>query len=143
MSATDAGSTPGADVLHFAPGRNLRTLSSTWSKTTNLGDLKVIYQAHRSGGTFAFSQRAQPWVNPCEIGILGDAGRAPEGHCREVSSPKHVPSGDGFVVLVNAEGVHSLWPNDSTDPPAGWTVVPGPAGWGACLDYVDRHLGTW
>jgi MbtH protein len=50
-----------------------------------------------------------------------------------------VPGGAGFVVLVNADGMHSLWPNDAADPPAGWTVVPGPTGWGACLDYADRH----
>ena len=45
-----------------------------------------------------------------------------------------------FVVLVNADGMHSLWPGDSAAPPAGWTVVRGPTSWGACLDYVDRHL---
>jgi MbtH protein len=43
-----------------------------------------------------------------------------------------------FSVLVNEEGQHSLWP-DFADVPAGWTVVHGPAGRGACVEYVNAH----
>ncbi len=43
-----------------------------------------------------------------------------------------------FSVLVNDEGQHCLWPAFA-DMPAGWTVAYGPAGRGACLDYVSTH----
>lgn len=52
-----------------------------------------------------------------------------------------------FLVLVNAEGQHSLWPVFA-DVPAGWTVVfgapdeegaePG-ADRAAALEYVEQH----
>lgn len=44
----------------------------------------------------------------------------------------------GFVVLVNSEQQHSLWP-DFADIPDGWHVVYGKASRTACLDYVDRN----
>lgn len=43
-----------------------------------------------------------------------------------------------YLVLVNPEGQHSLWPA-SLDAPAGWTRVHGPAGRDACLEYVNTH----
>lgn len=43
-----------------------------------------------------------------------------------------------FTVLVNDEGQHCLWPQFA-DVPAGWTIAHGPAGRGACLDYVETH----
>ncbi|MDT0308389.1 MbtH family protein [Streptomyces sp. DSM 44917] len=43
-----------------------------------------------------------------------------------------------FTVLVNDEGQHSLWPEFAEVPP-GWTVVHGPAGRAACLEYVEAH----
>ena len=43
-----------------------------------------------------------------------------------------------FLVLVNDEGQHSLWPAFA-DVPAGWTIVHGNDTREACLDYVDRH----
>ena len=44
-----------------------------------------------------------------------------------------------FLVLKNAEGQHSLWPQD-IDIPAGWSVMSGPATRTDCIDYIDR---TW
>ncbi|ONI77953.1 MbtH family protein [Actinosynnema sp. ALI-1.44] len=44
-----------------------------------------------------------------------------------------------FLVLVNDEGQHSLWPSFAAIP-AGWTVVYGESTRAACLDYVER---TW
>jgi MbtH protein len=44
-----------------------------------------------------------------------------------------------YLVLVNDEGQHSLWP-DSLPVPGGWRPVHGPAGRAACLEYVER---TW
>jgi MbtH protein len=43
-----------------------------------------------------------------------------------------------YVVLVNDEGQHSLWPT-TIDVPAGWTVVFGAATRQACLDHVEAN----
>jgi len=42
-----------------------------------------------------------------------------------------------YVVLVNDEGQHSLWPTFAEIPP-GWEKVFGEAGRQACLDYVEE-----
>ncbi|WP_258314589.1 MbtH family protein [Streptomyces sp. Act143] len=47
--------------------------------------------------------------------------------------------GAGFLVLVNAERQHSLWPAFAAVP-AGWDVVFGEATRQECLDHVER---TW
>ena len=43
-----------------------------------------------------------------------------------------------FLVLVNDEGQHSLWPAFA-DVPAGWTVVHGEDTRAACLDYIETN----
>ncbi|MGE7386869.1 MbtH family protein [Streptomyces sp. NPDC004126] len=43
-----------------------------------------------------------------------------------------------FLVLVNAEDQHSLWPAENAVP-GGWNVTFGPDGRQACLDHVERH----
>ncbi|TYC08040.1 MbtH family protein [Actinomadura syzygii] len=43
-----------------------------------------------------------------------------------------------FLVLVNDEGQHSLWPSFA-DVPAGWTVSFGPAPRSECLDHVTAN----
>jgi uncharacterized protein YbdZ (MbtH family) len=43
-----------------------------------------------------------------------------------------------FLVLVNDEEQHSLWPAFA-DVPAGWRVVYGEADRAACLDYIERN----
>jgi uncharacterized protein YbdZ (MbtH family) len=43
-----------------------------------------------------------------------------------------------FVVLINDEEQHSLWPVFA-DVPAGWRVVFGAAARDACLDYIERN----
>jgi uncharacterized protein YbdZ (MbtH family) len=42
-----------------------------------------------------------------------------------------------FLVLVNDEEQHSLWPVFA-DIPAGWQVVYGEADRAACLDYIEQ-----
>ncbi|MER7463215.1 MbtH family protein [Streptomyces sp. NPDC097981] len=42
-----------------------------------------------------------------------------------------------FLVLVNEENQHSMWPQFA-DVPAGWTVVHGPDTHAACFDHVER-----
>lgn len=46
--------------------------------------------------------------------------------------------GGTFLVLVNSENQHSLWPA-SVQVPDGWKAVHGPGSRQACLDYVERH----
>ncbi|MFD8814192.1 MbtH family protein [Streptomyces sp. NPDC059627] len=43
-----------------------------------------------------------------------------------------------FLVLVNDEGQHSLWP-DFVDVPAGWAVAYGEATRDACLAYIEDN----
>lgn len=43
-----------------------------------------------------------------------------------------------FVVLVNDEGQHSLWPSFAAVPD-GWTVVHDRADRQACLDYIEAN----
>ncbi|SEF23973.1 MbtH protein [Amycolatopsis pretoriensis] len=43
-----------------------------------------------------------------------------------------------FLVLVNAENQHSLWPS-TVDVPAGWTKVHGEDTRAACLEYVEQN----
>jgi uncharacterized protein YbdZ (MbtH family) len=43
-----------------------------------------------------------------------------------------------FVVLVNNERQHSLWPTFA-DVPAGWRVIFGGANRAACLQYIEHN----
>ncbi|MFC9699429.1 MULTISPECIES: MbtH family protein [unclassified Streptomyces] len=43
-----------------------------------------------------------------------------------------------YLVLVNHENQHSLWPAD-IEVPDGWNAVHGAASRQSCLDYVDTH----
>ncbi|KAB0265423.1 MbtH family protein [Microvirga brassicacearum] len=43
-----------------------------------------------------------------------------------------------FLVLVNDEGQHSLWPAFATVP-AGWSIAFGEDSRKACLEYVETH----
>jgi len=43
-----------------------------------------------------------------------------------------------FLVLINHEEQHSLWPS-FVEIPAGWTQVYGEDTRQACLDYVETH----
>jgi MbtH protein len=54
-----------------------------------------------------------------------------------MTNPFENPDGR-FVVVVNDEGQHSLWPSFA-EVPAGWRVVHGEADRDSCLDYVNEH----
>ncbi|WP_037906290.1 MbtH family protein [Actinacidiphila yeochonensis] len=43
-----------------------------------------------------------------------------------------------FLVLVNEEDQHSLWPRFA-DVPDGWTTVHGPDTHAACLEYIEEN----
>ncbi|MEU6458103.1 MbtH family protein [Streptomyces sp. NPDC047065] len=46
--------------------------------------------------------------------------------------------GADFLVLVNPDQQHSLWPAFA-EVPAGWTVVHGEDSRAGCLAYVEEH----
>lgn len=54
-----------------------------------------------------------------------------------MSNPFENPDGT-FLVLVNDEGQHSLWPAFA-DVPAGWTVALAGTDRQSCLTYVEEH----
>lgn len=54
-----------------------------------------------------------------------------------MSNPFDTADGS-FLVLVNHENQHSLWP-ETIDVPAGWWTVSGPDTRDACLSYVERE----
>ncbi|WP_326741380.1 MbtH family protein [Streptomyces sp. NBC_01732] len=43
-----------------------------------------------------------------------------------------------FLVLVNDEGQHSLWPSFA-EVPGGWTIAFDENGREACLDYIETQ----
>ena len=43
-----------------------------------------------------------------------------------------------YLVLINAEGQHSLWPGFA-DVPDGWEVIYGEDGRQECLDFVEKN----
>lgn len=54
-----------------------------------------------------------------------------------MTKPFEDPDGS-YLVLVNGEGEHSLWPA-FLDVPAGWRIAHGAAGYQASLAYVEEH----
>ncbi|TDC50139.1 MbtH family protein [Actinomadura sp. KC345] len=54
-----------------------------------------------------------------------------------MTNPFEDPDGT-YVVLVNDEGQHSLWPSFA-DVPAGWTVAKDEDTRQACLDYIEEN----
>ncbi|WP_328648244.1 MbtH family protein [Amycolatopsis sp. NBC_00348] len=54
-----------------------------------------------------------------------------------MTNPFEDPEGT-YLVLVNAENQHSLWP-ESVDVPAGWSVTFGPSARQECLDHVEAN----
>lgn len=53
------------------------------------------------------------------------------------SNPFEDPDGT-YLVLVNDEGQHSLWPSFA-DVPAGWRTALGETRRDAALEYIDTH----
>ncbi|RSN69419.1 MULTISPECIES: MbtH family protein [Actinomadura] len=54
-----------------------------------------------------------------------------------MTNPFEDPDGT-YLVLVNDEGQHSLWPSFA-EVPAGWTVAKDEDTRDACLRYVDEN----
>ena len=65
----------------------------------------------------------------------GDSGRIADRGLA-VTNPFEDPDAD-YVVLVNDEGQHSLWPVFA-DVPEGWRVVFGKAGREKCLAFIEQ-----
>ncbi|MFJ6983748.1 MULTISPECIES: MbtH family protein [unclassified Streptomyces] len=54
-----------------------------------------------------------------------------------MTNPFEDPEGV-YLVLVNDENQHSLWP-DFVAVPSGWRAVHGPDSRPSCLEYVETH----
>jgi len=54
-----------------------------------------------------------------------------------VTNPFEDPEGS-YLVVVNDEGQHALWPH-RLPVPAGWRRVHGPAERSSCLAYVESN----
>ncbi|TDC71922.1 MbtH family protein [Actinomadura sp. GC306] len=54
-----------------------------------------------------------------------------------MTNPFEDPDGT-YLVLVNDEGQHSLWPSFA-EVPAGWTVAKNEDTREACLDYINEN----
>jgi MbtH protein len=54
-----------------------------------------------------------------------------------MSNPFDDQGGD-FVVLVNHQGQHSLWPAAAVIP-AGWSIACEQNGRQACIEYIDKN----
>ena len=54
-----------------------------------------------------------------------------------MTNPFENPDGE-FIVLVNDDGQHSLWPT-FRDAPQGWTAATAPGTREGCLMYIDQH----
>lgn len=54
-----------------------------------------------------------------------------------VTNPFESPD-EQYLVLVNHENQHSLWP-EFADVPQGWTTAFGPAPRQDCLDFIERN----
>ncbi|GGM08993.1 MULTISPECIES: MbtH family protein [Micromonospora] len=54
-----------------------------------------------------------------------------------MTNPFEDPNGT-FLVLVNQEGQHSLWPTFAAVP-GGWHSVLGPASRAECLAYIEAN----
>jgi MbtH protein len=54
-----------------------------------------------------------------------------------MENPFENPDGT-FLVLVNDEGQHSLWPS-FVEAPAGWRTAHPADNRQACLDYIDEN----
>ncbi|KPC64234.1 MbtH family protein [Streptomyces chattanoogensis] len=54
-----------------------------------------------------------------------------------MTNPFENPDGT-YLVLINDEGQHSLWPS-FIDVPAGWTVAKQEDSRAACLEYIEKN----
>lgn len=43
-----------------------------------------------------------------------------------------------YIVLINDEGQHSIWP-ETIDVPKGWTTLHGPDSRAECLRYIEAN----
>lgn len=70
-------------------------------------------------------------------GALDDLTVDPKGEDHVSINPFDDDNGS-FVVLVNDEEQHSLWPTFA-DIPVGWKAVYGEADRAACLDFIEQN----
>jgi MbtH protein len=89
----------------------------------------VAWSGHAAGREF-----------PCRPAVgFNDPGCAErnEGECAVATNPFEDPDAK-YLVLVNDEGQHSLWPAFA-DVPDGWEVIFGEDGRQECLDFIEKN----
>lgn len=70
--------------------------------------------------------------------VLTEIGNTvPQREVGKLTNPFENTDGH-YIVLVNDEGQHSLWPVFA-DIPAGWSAVHGPDARSSCLDYIEQN----
>jgi MbtH protein len=67
----------------------------------------------------------------------GTTARPSQGKGGTAMNPFEDPDAS-YLVLINDEGQHSLWPI-FIDVPAGWTAIFGEAGRQECLDFIEKN----
>jgi MbtH protein len=60
-----------------------------------------------------------------------------KGECAVSTNPFDEPDAK-YLVLINDEGQHSLWPV-FVDVPEGWEVIFGEDGRQECLEFIDKN----
>jgi MbtH protein len=60
-----------------------------------------------------------------------------KGRCAVATNPFENPDAK-YVVLINDEGQHSLWPIFA-DVPDGWKVILGENGRQECLEFIEKN----
>src|SRR5258708_22656993 len=69
--------------------------------------------------------------------ILAVSRRRTKGECAVATNPFEDPDAK-YLVLINDEGQHSLWPVFA-DVPDGWKVIFGEDGRQQCLDFIEKN----
>jgi len=71
------------------------------------------------------------------VTILTEAIGENEGECAMATNPFEDPDAK-YLVLINDEGQHSLWPVFA-DVPDGWKVIFGEDGRQECLEFIEKN----
>ena len=80
----------------------------------------------------------KPRTDPLTPSIINASAHIDEMSGEPVSINPFDDDDGSFLVLVNDEEQHSLWPTFA-DVPAGWRVAYGEADRAACLDYIEQN----
>src|ERR1043165_4552398 len=80
---------------------------------------------------------ARPVIIDTVVTVLAVNRRTNERECTVATNPFEDPDAR-YLVLINDEGQHSLWPVFA-DVPDGWKVIFGEDGRQECLDFIEKN----